>query len=177
MKKILFIALMAIIIFPFNADSKKRTKQQRKLAQKSVQQKTQQVFEEIDEEEAKAFAYSYFRQQHSCNDVSKNKRFFVESSYKVLNSKIKKMLKNFELTNPGDDPFVRLTGANEGFELVVKSFGDGIFEGAESNPNEYVDDVDPYEMTELRIKVVKENGKYKILALYDFVNGRWVPGI
>ncbi len=181
MKKVLFIVLMAIIIFPFSADSQKRKKQQRKSAQKSVQQKkAPEILEEIDEDEAMAFASSYFNRSHSCFDLSKNKRFFTESSFKVLDSKINKMLKNYELQNVGDDPFLQFAyeGTDEGFGVIVTSLGDGIFVGKEAKLTEYdLDMVDhPYDITVACIKVVKVNGEYKISALFDLSYNKWVPG-
>ena len=181
MKKVLFIVMMALIMLPFSADSQKRKKQQRKSVQKSVQQKAvPEVLEEIDEAEAMAFASSYFNQRHSSYDVSENKRFFTESSFKVLNSKINKMLKNYELQNEGDDPFLQFAyeGTDEGFGVIVTSLGDGIFVGKEAKQTEYdLDMVDhPYEITVACIKVVKVNGEYKISALFDLSDNKWVPG-
>lgn len=180
MKKFLFIVLMAVIIFPFSADSQKRKKQQRKSAQKSVQQKkVPEILEEIDENEAREFAYSYFKRDHSCYDLSKNKKFFTAASYKVLSAKINKMLRNYELESEGEDPFLNFycNSTKDGFGVKVTNLGDGIFVCEEAVPTVYDEDgADPYDITVACIKVVKVNGEYKIGALFDLPNKKWVPG-
>lgn len=140
-------------------------------SQKTVVQET-----DYDEEEAKAFAYSYFKRPHSCGYLEENKDFFIKSSYKTIKAKIDRMARNYELQNPGDDPFDVYTqeGSQTEIDLFVNSLGNGIFECKNSEEG-LIGDGDPFYIKKAKIKVVKINGKYKIAALYDFTKNKWIP--
>ena len=129
-----------------------------------------------DEEEAKAFAYSYFKRPHGCSDLAKNKHFFTPSSYKTIKAKIDRMMRNYEYQSPGDDPFdiYEAKGSKTQLKLSVKSLGDGVFQCKETEEG-LIGDVDPYYIKSARIKVVKIDDEYKIAALYDFFKKKWVP--
>lgn len=183
MKKTLCILFALLLVFSFStndADAKTRKKSKKAVtsSQSTVKSKTVEVIDpDFNEEEAKAFAYSYFERPHGCTDLAMNKDFFTKSSYKAIKTKIDRIMRNFELQNPGDDPFDVYTYESSQRELepLVVGLGNGCFEVKNTTINEYEGDGDPYDIKKARIKVVKVKGEYKISALYDFDNNKWVP--
>jgi len=183
MKKTLSILFTLLLVFTFSfndadAKTRKKTKKTVSYRHSSAKSKTSEVLDpDYDEEEAKAFAYSYFERPHGCSDLTANKDFFTKSSYKKIKAKVNRMMRNYELQNPGDDPFDVYTneGSQSELEPSIDSLGNGCFEIKNTTINEFEGDGDPYDIKKARIKVVKVKGEYKIAALYNFVNNMWVP--